>query len=156
MCFLERLLSACDTARAECVQMGTPQYGEPSVNYDQVTEYMGVHPPKAVGQSEDCLVLNVFAPAARNGSSPGGNVCGAGPSCNVCAACCHAWIAPGKDCDECVAASCDQATESADPSNASTSKPLLAVLLWVHGGAYENGAGALPLYPLRQRFTMRL
>ncbi len=141
---------------AMCIQMGTPQYGDPAVSYEQVEGFMGNNPTKwmagmTVKQSEDCLYLNVFMPAAAPNASEAA-VC-TPPKCNVCAECCHAWIQPGKDCEECYHDSClDDSVSgeggSARPqaTNASTPPHLLPVLLWIHGGAFENGAGSLPLY----------
>jgi para-nitrobenzyl esterase len=122
----------------KCIQMGTPMFGSPAVDYDQVTAYMGVAAtdPGNVAQSEDCLTLNVFAPAVANSSA--GHRC-APPACNVCAECCHAWIAPGADCEACFSASCA-------PNGTAPAPQARPVLLWVHGGAYENGYGADSLY----------
>ena len=102
------------------------------------TEWM---PGISVKQSEDCLYLNVFTPAAAPNASETA-VC-APPNCNVCAECCHTWIQPGKDCEECYRDSCN--ASSARAANSSTPR-LLPVLLWIHGGAFENGAGSLALY----------
>ena len=141
-----------------CIQMGTPQYGSPAVSYDQVEGFMGKEPDQwkpgiDVAQSEDCLFLNVFTPASPPNASEH-HVC-APPECNVCAECCHAWIQPGKDCEECYRDSCHNAhsserQQSRQPprsqSSQSSSSSLLPVLFWVHGGAFENGAGSLSLY----------
>ena len=96
--------------------------------------------------SEDCLYLNVFTPAAAPNASEVA-VC-TPPNCNVCAECCHSWIQPGKDCDECYHDSCLDDNVSAQSVAADALAPphLLPVLLWIHGGAFENGAGSLSLY----------
>jgi carboxylesterase type B len=136
---------------ATCIQMGTPQYGDPAVSYDQVEGFMGKDPTEwmpgvTVAQSEDCLYLNVFTPAAAPNASETA-VC-TPPKCNVCAECCHAWIQPGKDCEECYHDSCldDDVSTRSQAANASTPPHLLPVLLWIHGGAFENGAGSMSLY----------
>jgi len=120
-----------------------------AVDYAQVQAYMGVSAAGQAPQSEDCLFLNVFVPAAGNGSSA--RRCDP-PRCNVCAQCCHAWIAPGKDCDECFRASCNgtagtdagaDADADADAgTGAEQHSRRLPVLLWIHGGAYEGGTGS--------------
>ena len=126
--------------------MGTPQYGDPAVSYAQVQGYMGGDPTEwmpgiSVKQSEDCLYLNVFTPAVAPNASETA-VC-APPNCNVCAECCHTWIQPGKNCEECYRDSCNASSVRA--ANSSIPR-LLPVLLWIHGGAFENGAGSLALY----------
>ena len=109
------------------------------MDYAQVQAYMGVSAAGQAPQSEDCLFLNVFVPAASNGSSA--RRCDP-PRCNVCAQCCHAWIAPGKDCDECFRASCNGTADAGAGTEVEQHSRRLPVLLWIHGGAYEGGTGS--------------